>query len=373
MLRNVLLQPFKGTCSHMAQTTFAKTPPVFFQRVREVTEAYFKENNLKKTGDARLYWKTGILITALVGLYVTLVFFTPASVWLSLGLCALLGLVVASIGFNVMHDGAHGSYSSRKWVNEIMGHSLNLLGGSVYLWKLKHNENHHTFTNVEGMDDDIDIKPWMRVHADQPKHWFHRFQHIYGLLLYGLTYLFWVFYNDLKKYFSGKIADNTKMKPMSMKEHIIFWVTKVSYVAIFLVLPMFFAGVVPTIVGYGVMVFVTGVFIAVVFQLAHVVEDTDFVHPPTDGSHIESEWAVHQVNTTVNFATQNKVWNWLFGGLNFQVEHHLFPRISHVHYPEINKRLKQVCAEFGVTYREFPTLRSALWSHLAYLRQVGVA
>lgn len=357
----------------MSQPTFARTAPVFFQRLREVTEAYFMENNIAKTGDHRLYWKTAILLTALVGLYTVLVFFTPSSVLLSLALCALLGVVLACVGFNVMHDGAHGSYSRNQWVNEMMGHSLNLLGGSVYFWKLKHNVNHHTFTNVEGMDDDIDIKPWVRVHEGQPKHWFHRFQHIYSLLLYGLTYLFWIFYNDLKKYFTGKIADNTQMKPMSVKEHIIFWVTKVTYVAVFLVLPMFFAGVVPTLVGYGVMVFVTGVFIAVVFQLAHVVEHTDFVHPETDGTHIEAEWAVHQVATTVNFATHNKVWNWLFGGLNFQVEHHLFPRISHVHYPEINKRLKEVCAEFGIQYREYPTMRSALWSHLLHLRQVGMA
>lgn len=357
----------------MSQTTFAKTPPVFFQRLREVTEAYFKENNIPKTGDLRLYTKTAVLVAALVGLYIVLVFFTPASAWISLGLCAVLGVVVASIGFNVMHDGAHGSYSRRKWVNETMAHSLNFLGGNVYLWKLKHNVNHHTFTNVEGMDDDIDIKPWVRVHEGQPKHWFHRFQHIYGLLLYGLTYLFWIFYNDLKKYFTGKIADNTPMKPMSLKEHIIFWVSKVFYIAVFIVLPIFFAGLVPTLIGYGVMVFVTGVVIAVVFQLAHVVEDTDFIHPETDGNHIEAEWAIHQVATTVNFATRNKVWNWLFGGLNFQVEHHLFPRISHVHYPELNKRLKQVCAEFNIAYREFPSLRSAVWSHLVHLRKVGMA
>jgi linoleoyl-CoA desaturase len=357
----------------MSQPTFAKTAPVFFQRLREVTEAYFKENNLPKTGDIRLYAKTVILAVALVALYVVLVFFTPASVWLSLALCALLGVVVASIGFNVMHDGAHGSYSRKQWVNEIMGHSLNVLGGNVYLWKLKHNVNHHTFTNVEGMDDDIDIKPFIRVHTGQKKYWFHRFQHVYGLLLYGSTYLFWIFFNDLKKYFTGKIADNTPMKPMSTKEHIIFWASKVFYIAVFLGLPMYFAGVVPTLVGYSVMVFVTGLVIAVVFQLAHVVEDTDFHHPETDGQVIENEWAVHQVATTVNFATKNPVWNWLFGGLNFQVEHHLFPRISHVHYPELNKRLKQVCAEFNIQYREFPTLRSALWSHLMHLRQVGMA
>lgn len=355
----------------MPQATFAKTAPVFFQRLREVTEAYFKENGLRKTGNGRLYWKTGILVTSMVGLYVLLVFFTPASAFVSLALCALMGLVVASIGFNVMHDGAHGCYSSRKWVNELMGLSLNFLGGNVYLWKLKHNVNHHTFTNVEGMDDDIDIEPFVRVHPGQQKHWFHRFQHIYGLLLYGLTYLLWIFVQDMQKYFSGKIADNTRMQPMSLKEHFIFWISKVVYVGIFLILPMFFAGVIPTLIGYGVMVFVTGLFIAVVFQLAHVVEHSNFIPAKVEGASIESEWAIHQVATTANFATSNKMWNWLFGGLNFQVEHHLFPRISHVHYPALNKRLKMVCAEFNVQYREFPTLRSALWSHLMYLRQVG--
>lgn len=357
----------------MVQPTFARTAPVFFHRLREVTEAYFKENGIQKTGDLRLYAKTIILLSALVALYVLLVFFTPASAWLSLGLCALMGVVVASIGFNVMHDGAHGSYSSRKWVNELMGHSLNILGGNVYLWKLKHNINHHTFTNVEGHDDDIDIKPWVRVHAGQPRQWFHRFQHIYGLLLYGLTYLFWVFYNDLKKYFTGKIADHTTMKPMSLKEHIIFWASKLFHVGVFILLPMWSVGVLATLAGYGVMVFVTGLVIAVVFQLAHVVEGTDFHHPEEEGQHIESDWAIHQVQTTVNFATHNPVWNWLFGGLNFQVEHHLFPRISHVHYPALNKRLKEVCAEFNVPYREFPNMRSALLSHLRHLKQVGMA
>lgn len=357
----------------MSQTTFARTAPVFFQRLRELTEEYFRENNLKKTGDARLYWKTAILLTGLALLYVVLVFFTPSSAWISLGLCALMGVVVASIGFNVMHDGAHGSYSRRKWVNTMMGHSLNFLGGNVYIWKLKHNENHHTFTNIEGVDDDIDIKPFVRVHPGQPRYWFHRFQHIYGLLLYGTTYIFWIFYNDLKKYFSGMIADNTPMKPMSLKEHIIFWTSKVFYVGLFIGLPMAMVGVLPTLAGYGVMVFVTGLVIAVVFQLAHVVEDTEFVHPEGEKHEIGSEWAIHQVATTVNFATHNRVWNWLFGGLNFQVEHHLFPRISHVHYPELNKRLKQVCAEFNIQYREFPSLRSALWSHLMHLRRVGMA
>lgn len=356
----------------MSETKTINPATVFFQRLRETTEAYFKENNLRKTGDGRLYTKTAILLVSLVTLYVVLVFFTPAAVWLSLLLCAVMGVVVSSIGFNVMHDGAHGSYSRHKWVNETMAHSLNFLGGNVYLWKLKHNVNHHTFTNVEGVDDDIDIKPWIRVHEGQERRWFHRYQHIYGLLLYGLTYLFWIFYNDLRKYFSGKIADETPMKPMDLKEHILFWASKIFYVGMFIVLPMFTVGVVSTLIGYGLMMFVAGVVIAVVFQLAHVVEHSEFVNTG-EGKNVQAEWAVHQVCTTANFATNNKVWNWLFGGLNFQIEHHLFPRISHVHYPALSERLRKVCEEFGIEYRVFPTLRSALWSHLVHLRKVGMA
>ncbi len=357
----------------MQQPRFSNKSPQFFQRLREVTEEYFMETGAKRTGDGRLYLKTGVLLTAFAVLYTVLVFFTPGSVVISLLLCTLLGVTVASVGFNVMHDGAHGSYSSRKWVNETMGYSLNFLGGNVHLWKLKHNINHHTYTNVEGVDDDINIRPFIRVHEGQKRHWFHRFQHVYSLALYGLTYLLWVFWQDWQKYFTRKVAEHTPINNFKVKEHVVFWASKAFYIGFFIVLPMFFAGVVPTIVGYLVMMFVAGIVISVVFQLAHVVEHSDFVPDATSGGSIESDWAIHQVATTANFATHNRVWNWLFGGLNFQIEHHLFPRISHVHYPALSKRLKAVCAEFNITYREYPSLRSALRSHLIYLRQVGMA
>jgi linoleoyl-CoA desaturase len=273
-----------------------------------------------------------------------------------------------------MHDGAHGSYSSRKWVNESMAHSLNMLGGVSFLWKQKHNINHHTYTNVEGMDDDIDIKPFMRIHDGQKRYWFHRYQHIYGFLLYGVMYFFWVFYQDFKKYFSGKVAENTKLQPMSVSDHIVFWITKLTYVFIFILLPLYQLGWANMLIGYGVMMFITGLFIAVVFQLAHIVEHMDFVTPQTtdsSSSRIENEWAVHQIQTTTNFATQNKAISWLLGGLNFQVEHHLFPRISHVHYPAISLIVKQTCSEFNIPYREFPTMRGAFWSHIVYLKKIG--
>jgi linoleoyl-CoA desaturase len=355
----------------MSSVKFNNKNAVFFPSLKERINEYFEKNNIKPTGNFKLYLKTIVLFTVLIGLYVTLVFFTPANGWLSIFLAALMGIALAAIGFNVMHDGAHGSYSSKKWVNESMAHSLNLLGGISFLWKQKHNINHHSYTNVEGMDEDIDIKPFIRIHEGQKRYWFHKYQHIYGVLLYGVTYFFWIFYNDFRKYFSGKLTENTKLQSMAWWEHIVFWVTKLGYVAIFIGFPIYNVGLADTLIGYGIMVFVTGITIAVVFQLAHIVEDMPFVTPESDSVKIESEWAVHQLQTTTNFATRNKFICWLLGGLNFQVEHHLFPRISHVHYPAISKIVKQTCQDFNIPYKEFPTMRGAFVSHLSYLKKIG--
>ncbi len=357
----------------MNQVTFNTSNPVFFVALRQKTDAYFKANKIKTTGNWRLYWKAIILIATFLSLYITLVFFTPSNIFLSLLFCALLGANFAAIGFNMMHDGAHGSYSKNKALNECMAFSLNVMGGNAYLWKQKHNENHHSFTNVEGMDDDIDIKPFIRLHPDQKKLWMHRFQHFYSFFLYGLTLFFWVFYRDFKKYFSGKVAANTKLRKMQLDDHFVFWISKVVHIGLFIVLPIFTVGVLETIIGYTVMSFVTGVILSVVFQLAHIVEETEFVAPKTSKVEIENEWAIHQVNTTANFATKSKLVNWLLGGLNFQVEHHLFPRISHVHYPALNKIVMDTCKEFNVYYKEFPTVMSAIRSHVKYLKQTGIA
>jgi len=357
----------------MAKIKFNNSNALFFNTLKDRVDQYFVEKRIDYTGNFKLYLKTIILVSILVACYAILVFFTPASGWLSLSICAIMGLDMAAIGFNVMHDGAHGSYSKIKWVNNMMSYSLNLLGGSSFMWKLKHNVNHHSYTNIEGMDDDIDIKPWIRVHTTQPKYWFNKFQHIYGLLLYGLTYLFWIFMNDFRKYFSRKISDFTPIRKMKPSEHFAFWATKIGYVGLFLILPIYNVGVAYTLMGYGVTVFVCGIAIAIVFQLAHVVEDAPFIDTLGEDTKIETEWAVHQLNTTFNFATKNKTVSWLLGGLNFQVEHHLFPKISHIHYPELNKILMKTCKEFNIAYNEFPSVASALRSHLMHLKQIGSA
>jgi len=351
--------------------TFNNKYSPFFDSLKAKVENYFATNKIEPTGNFSLYSKTITLAVMAITLYVTLVFFTPQA-WLAAVLCVILGFTMAAMGFNIMHDGAHGSYSKNKLVNELMAISLNFMGGSSYMWKIKHNLIHHSYTNIEGMDDDIDIKPFFRVNEQQPKYWFHKFQHVYWVILYGTTYFFWVFWMDFQKYFSRKIG-TIAVRKMEVKEHIGFWVTKLFYIFIALVVPMMVAGVGPTLTGYAIVIFICGLTISVVFQLAHVVESAEFPEPNPANNKIEDEWAVHQIKTTVNFSTQSAFLRWFTGGLNFQVEHHLFPKISHVHYPAISRFVRETCKEYGITYNEYPTFMQAVRSHVLHLKAAARA
>ena len=248
----------------MQKVVFNNGNSVFFETLKKKVDDYFKSNNIRETGNIKLYYKTVLLLLSLASLYTILVFFTPAP-WLSILLCCVMGLNLAAIGFNTMHDAAHGSFSSKTWVNGLMAHSLNAMGGDVFLWKAKHNLFHHSFTNIEGMDEDIDIKPWIRTNENQKKYWYHRFQHIYWVILYGTTYLLWVYVQDFQKYFSGKIGEN-KYKEMSLLDHFVFWFTKVTYAVVFLVIPILVLGWAKALTGYFIISFVTGFVISVVFQ-----------------------------------------------------------------------------------------------------------
>lgn len=354
----------------MQKVTFNNKYSPFFDALKANVDNYFKTNKIEPTGNFKLYLKTILLALSAITIYTILVFFTPA-VWISVLLCSLFGFTLAGIGFNVMHDGAHGSYSNKKWINNLGAFTLNMMGGSSYIWKIKHNINHHTFTNIEGLDSDIDIKFWMRLHKDQEYHWFHRFQYIYFLFFYGISYFMWVYYLDFAKYFSSKIS-TTSLRKMALKDHINFWISKIVYTAFFIVIPIFMVGLIPTIVGYSIIVVVCGITISIVFQLAHVVEDTQFPMPAEGTNKIDNEWAIHQVLTTADFATHNKAISWFVGGLNFQVVHHLFPKISHIHYPNISAIIRDTCKQYNVPYKEYPTFLSAVRSHIMQLKQLGI-
>jgi linoleoyl-CoA desaturase len=353
----------------MSKITFNNKKSLFYNALKSRVEDYFKSNNIKKTGNWQLYTKTMILIPAAVGIYVLLLS-VQIPVLLGVALCALLGLILASIGFNVMHDACHGSYSSKKWVNELLGLSLNALGGNAFIWKFKHNIIHHTYTNVDGVDDDIAKSPIMRQCSTQKWVPAHRFQHIYVVLVYAISSFAWVSMMDFNKYFKRKIV-NTPMQKMSVNDHVIFWLSKVLYALFYVAIPIYFVGAKEWAIGFMCMQITMGLTLALVFQLAHVVEHAEFEAAGIEPKLIESEWAAHQVKTTANFAPRNLLVNWYVGGLNFQVEHHLFPRISHVHYPAISPIVAEVCKDFDLPYNTYPTMTGSIASHFRMMKKLG--
>lgn len=352
----------------MQTPKFAHVKQSFHVELKRRINEYFATTGKSTTGGFRLFSKALFLLLALSGTYIYVVFFTPG-VTGALLLCVLMGGLIASIGFNIMHDGGHGSFSRYGWVNKAAAITAELLGASHFMWNMKHNVIHHAFTNIDGIDDDIDAKPFLRMASTQKRYKMHRFQHIYFVLLYSIFHLYWVLFSDYKKYFSRKIGD-MPLKKMSFNDHLTFWGFKIIHYAIFIVIPIAVLGVADWAIGYAICTVVTGFTLSIVFQLAHTVEHTEFPVPAEDGR-LQDEWAVHQLKTTANFATRNKLISWYVGGLNFQVEHHLFPKISHIHYPAINKIVKQACQEYNVVYVEYPKMYQAVASHVAFLRQMG--
>jgi linoleoyl-CoA desaturase len=353
----------------MSIPKFASTPASFHAELKNRINAYFQQAGKSTTGNIHLFTKAIILLCLLTAVYIHLVFFTPPLL-LQIAESILLGGLVAAIGFNVMHDGAHGSFSKYKWLNRVAAFSLNILGGNSYMWNVKHNVIHHAYTNVDGLDDDIDIQPWMRMSLTQKKYKLHKYQHLYFWVLYSLLYIFWIFFLDYQKYFSKKIG-MMPLKNMTLSDHITFWGWKLLHLFVFVGLPVYMMGLGTWLMCFLIFTLVAGLVLSLVFQLAHTVENTSFPMPDSATGKLEDEWAIHQLKTTCNFATNNRLVNWLVGGLNFQIEHHLFPKISHIHYPALSEIVRKACAEYGIPYLEYPRVRYAIASHVAFLKQMG--
>ena len=346
---------------------FNNVNTLFSKSLKTKINDYFQTTYKKKTGNRRLYIKATILLSTFVLLYTVLVF-AQAHWLIGLFVSLLFGVNLAAIGFNIMHDAGHNSFSDNKNLNTVLSYTLNLLGGNIYFWKLKHNIAHHTYTNIDGEDHDIEVK-FMRIHHDQQLKKHHRYQSFYFLFLYGISYLAWIFYQDYEKYFRQKMGVSSDRFHFPLKERVIFWTSKLLHIALFVVLPIIYVGWLPTLIGWLIAGTVCGISLATVFQLAHVVSETEF--KTIDASMVEEEWMIHQIQSTANFATKSNVLTWLLGGLNFQVEHHLFPRICHIHYPALNKIVQQTCAEYNIKYNEFASFQDAFSSHVRVIRAMS--
>ena len=353
----------------MKKVTFDNKNARFYQELKKRVNDYLAENNIKPTANTEMKVKTVLILASFVGIYVALAFF-QWPIYVTLLLCVAMAFTVAGIGFNIMHDAAHRSYSKKGWVNGILAHTLDLIGASVALWKTKHNVIHHTYTNVPHWDGDIAQDDLIRLAPQQPFLKIHRYQHIYAFFLYSLLSIVWIHYGDYRKLITRKI-ESYELPKLSRKDLFLLFGFKLFVFIYALVIPSFFHPWWGVLLCYVFIHLVIGFVISVIFQLAHVYESTEYPEPDPETLKIDNEWAKHQLATTANFGVKNRILSWCIGGLNFQVEHHLFPNICHVHYPKINKILRETCDEFKVKYNEFPSFRSALMAHFRQLYILG--
>lgn len=341
----------------------------FFNTLKARVDAYFEEHHIRPTGNWKLYSKTLLGYGFIVGGYCALVW-GVASLWTAI----LAGFILAQgyilVAFNVMHDGAHGSYSSRRWVNWIAGATMDVIGSSQMLWKQKHNQLHHTYANIDGKDDDIAIGALMRLSPNQRWYPWHRLQAIYAPILYSMLTMYLGFFSDFQKVITNRIG-NTKLQPRANWEMPWFVLHKLAYFGYTLVLPSFFHPFWQVLLAFVGVHLIFGLILSLVFQLAHTVEGAQFPLPAEGSNRMPEEWAVHQLHTTADFAPKNRFATFYMGGLNFQIEHHLFHKISHVHYPAIAAIVRKTCDEFAVRYLCFPSVRAALAAHFRLLHQLG--
>ena len=354
---------------------FGRDTTGFAKTLRQRVDAYFKENDLHRKANGAMVFKTILLISLYLAPVALISTGVTGGGWMFWTVEVIMGMALAGIGMAVMHDGNHGAYSEKKWVNKLVGGVLELVGGNSEMWQIQHNVLHHTFTNIDGLDEDINPGPILRFSPLKPLKPWHRFQHLYAWFFYGLMTLIWVTFKDyvaLNRY--KKLG---LLKPMGKSYGNLFTkitLAKLAYFPIVLGLPLMFSGLGAgqVIAGWLLMHFIGGLVLALVFQPAHVMEDHNYLLAEK-GNLIEDDPMSHQLKTTCNFGTRSKLLTWYSGGLNHQIEHHLFPHICHVHYARLAPIVRKTAEEFGLPYRAETSFVGAVGMHLKQLKELGRA
>jgi linoleoyl-CoA desaturase len=343
----------------------------FQAELRRRADEYFTKTGQRERDCWQMYLKTAIILTSFAVLYAALVFFVRTW-WQALPVAILLGLNGASIGLNIQHDASHNAYSDRAWLNRLMSMTLDLIGGSSHLWRGKHVLSHHTYTNVAGHDGDIDLGVLGRMAPHDKKRPFHRWQHYYLWPVYGFMTLKWQLYDDFWEIGSGKIRGRDYPRPRGWAL-VTFIAGKIVFLFLAFGLPLLLHPLPTIILYFGITSIVMGLSLAVIFQLAHAVEQADFPLPSKETGRIEKPWSVSQVESTVDFARRSRTLAWFLGGINFQIEHHLFARVCHIHYPAISKIVEGACKDFGIRYAEHRTFWSGVVAHFRWLKRMALS
>jgi linoleoyl-CoA desaturase len=347
--------------------------PDFFNEVRDKVKHYFETNNISKYGNANLIFKTIFMVALYLTPYFLMLSGIVASMPMVLICWTLMGVGMAGVGMGVMHDANHGTYSKNRKINNFLGKSIYLLGGFPPNWKFQHNTLHHAYTNIDGHDDDISTIKLLRFSPHQPLYKVHKYQNWYAWFFYGLMTLSWSTTKDFLQFSRYKEAGTAFTGKKSNKQlYINLIIGKLVYYSIFLILPLLVLSTAWywVLLGFLVMHFTTGLILGVVFQTAHVVTVSEFPLPDKNGN-IENNWAIHQLSTTSDYSPKGRILSWLIGGLNFQVEHHLFPNVSHIHYRKISKFVKETAQKYGLPYHVQVTFVAAILNHARMLKILG--
>ncbi|MEX0720444.1 MAG: acyl-CoA desaturase [Balneolaceae bacterium] len=342
----------------------------FSKTVKKRVKKYFRDNKLSENANATMVIKTIALLGIYFGAYALIISgqFSLGVMW---GLTFVMGIGMAGIGFSVAHDALHGAYSSKNGINYGLGLTFDLMGANGYIWKITHNIIHHTYTNIHGHDEDLEVAEFIRLSPHSEHKPVHKAQHILAFFAYSFATFFWVFIKDYWYFFKSPLGPYEN-KNHPLKEWVTLIVTKVIYYGYTIVLPLVLLDITwyQWLIGFGSMHLTAGLILGIIFQLAHVVEET--THPVPNEEHmIENHWAIHEMITTNNFARDNKLLSWYIGGLNFQIEHHLFPRVCSIHYPAISYIVEETAKEFDIPYNQHATLREAVASHYRTLKKFG--
>lgn len=338
----------------------------FRKVLNDRVDAYLRDNRIPARDVPAMYVKTGLALAWWLAVYLLLLL-GGLPLWVNLILCLVWAMAIACIGFNVMHDANHRGYSDSPRVNRLVSLSAELVGISGCRWRTKHNVWHHTYTNIAGFDDDIETYGLMRLTPREPWKPLHRLQAWYFPVIYSFIAFDFII-RDFMMAVAGKSDANHIYPKMSAGDKVTFWGGKLFYAVIMFVLPMLVYPWWQVLIGYVLVMLVVGLLLGVVFQLAHIGGDAAFPEPVGDPPYIDNEWAIHQVQTTMDFAPHNRVLNWYIGGLNYQIEHHLLPHICHINYPRLAPIVRATCEEFGIRYNCYPTWREAFMGHWRKLR-----
>ena len=342
----------------------------FVTSLRSEVNKYFTKKNISKHANVNMYIKCILMLLIYIIPYVLMIsgIVDKSLFWL---LWLIMGIGMAGVGMCIMHDGNHNAFSKNRSINKIMGLTLQILGGTYKNWKIQHNQLHHKYPNIINHDPDVSPIKLLRFSPDSSYHKMYRFQFIYAWFLYGLmTFSFATIkeFKQLIEWQRNQIITTSQFRQLIFE--LIFW--KLIYYFFLLFIPMLTLDIsfLQWFSLFFLMHFVAGFLLAIVFQTAHIMPDCEHLKFPKKMD--VNTWAINQLLTTSNYAPKSKVFSWLIGGLNYQIEHHLFPGICHVHYANISDIVKRVASDYDLPYNCQKNFIQAIFEHGKMLYYLGV-